>query len=101
VTIREVGLALHEELDRREKLIAALQEECGAIRTTLTIVERGGSTPEAQNRVTRVVGRGRPKKAKVEGGGVSVRLWPNLQARHRFCESQARLQRQAVQARRG
>jgi hypothetical protein len=71
VTTRQIGISLHEELDRREKLIITLQEECGAIRTTLAILERGGSTPEAQNRVTRFVGK-RGRRAKSEGGGIGA-----------------------------
>jgi len=73
VTTRELGITLHEELDRREKLIAVLEDECGAIRKTLEIVERGGSTPEAQNRVTRVIGRrGKGKKVQPDGGGIGA-----------------------------
>lgn len=62
MTTKEIGISLHGELDRREKLIAQLQTECDSIRTVLGIIER--PTPEAHNRVTTVVGRGR----RVGGG---------------------------------
>lgn len=49
------GILLHEELDRREKLVAQLTQECDAIRIVLAVLER--PSPEAHNRVTRVIGR--------------------------------------------
>jgi hypothetical protein len=55
---KDAGIVLHEELDRRERLITQLQTECDGLRTAIQILER--PTPEALNRVTRVVGqRGR------------------------------------------
>jgi|ERR1044071_9624978 hypothetical protein len=60
MTTRDIGIVLHEELDRREKLVAQLTEECKGLRVAIDILER--PTPEQHNRVSRVVGkrRGRP-----------------------------------------
>jgi hypothetical protein len=65
MTTQNIGIVLHEELDRREKLVAQLTKECDGLRTALEILER--PTPEAHNRVTRVIGRRGPKPK--ESGG--------------------------------
>ena len=62
--MNDLGLSLHEELDRREKLLKQLTEECDAIRKVLTLIER--PTPEQLSRVTKVVGR--RKTAKKSNG---------------------------------
>lgn len=54
-SIKDIGMSLHEELDRREKLLAQLNQEADAIRVVLGVLER--PTPEQHNRVTHVVGR--------------------------------------------
>lgn len=55
MTTRDVGIVLHEELDRREKLITQLTQECDGLRVAIGILER--PTAEAHNRVTKVVSR--------------------------------------------
>ncbi len=68
MTTRDLGISLQDELGRREKLIEQLTSECAAIRTTLGILER--PSPEALNRVTKVVSRrNTPPKTKTESNG--------------------------------
>ncbi len=66
MSTKDLGIQLHEELDRREKLLQQLTTECDALRKTLEIIER--PTPEAHNRVTRVVGK-KAGKVNKQGSG--------------------------------
>lgn len=57
MTARDISIILHEELDRREKLLKQLTEEVESFRRVLAILER--PTPEALNLVTHVASRKR------------------------------------------
>lgn len=55
MTTRDIGFVLHEEIDRREKLITQLQTECDGLKVALGVLEH--PTPGSPYRVTRVVSR--------------------------------------------
>ncbi len=80
MTTRDLGISLHDELDRREKLIAQLNLECEAIRTTLGILER--PSLEALNRVTKVVSRrNTPPTTKTGSTGKALQCEKHPEAR--------------------